>query len=70
MTEATVYLIILYVVGLFVAYGYTGGIRDEMDGIGDMAFIIFWPVVFIFKFAAKIINPIIGIGELIRGNKK
>ncbi len=59
-------LTIIYIVGFAVACGYTGGVRDEMDGLVDMAIIVFWPL-----YLATVILRILGLipykfGRLLR----
>lgn len=53
----------VYIVGAIVAAGVTGGVRDEMDGIADIATIVFWPVVLMLWGAAKAFKVIYLIGR-------
>ena len=45
MIELTMFQwFLIYIAGAAVTCGITGGVRDEMDGIVDMFFILFWPL--------------------------
>lgn len=59
----------LYVFGALVAAGFTGGIRDEMDGITDWAIIIFWPVALAGWIVYLLMKIPFALGRLLRGNK-
>lgn len=45
--------LVFYIVGLGVTAGVIGGVRDEMDGIADIAIILFWPLAAIVVAFAK-----------------
>lgn len=55
-----------YLVGAIVAAGVVGGVRDEMDGIGDIAKILFWPVALVLWGTVKVCKAIYGIGRYLR----
>lgn len=40
--------LLIYLVGAVLTAGLIGGVRDEMEGIGDMAVILFWPLALVF----------------------
>jgi hypothetical protein len=49
-------LIVSYVVGCAITSGVIGGVRDEMDGIGDMFCIVFWPLVLVVMVPVKLLK--------------
>lgn len=54
---------VLYFVGAAVAVGVIGGVRDEMDGIADLATIILWPVALALLVFAKAAKALYRIGR-------
>lgn len=52
----------VYISGLFVTYGYIGGIRDEMDGIGDIVTIVAWPIFLVALSVFKLVLFFVNIG--------
>ena len=45
----TTTLTIIYIGGIVYTLGAIGGIRDEMDGIGDIFHVLFWPIVLLIN---------------------
>lgn len=60
------FLVVLYMVCAIIAYGYRGGIREELDGVGDMLFIAFWFVPLLFFIASIPIRIFCKFGEKLR----
>lgn len=54
---------VLYFVGAAVAVGVIGGVRDEMDGIADLAAIILWPAALALWIFAKAAKALYRIGR-------
>ncbi len=40
--------LLIYLAGAVLTAGFIGGVRDEMDGIGDMAVILLWPLALVY----------------------
>lgn len=56
-------LIALYLIGAVATAGVIGGVRDEMDGIADLAAIVFWPVALALLVVWKACKAIYNIGR-------
>lgn len=41
-----------YLIGAAYTNGYIGGIREDMDGVGDVGLVAFWPLYAIFAAVA------------------
>lgn len=59
------YLIIAYCAGVIITFGAIDGIREEMDGIGDIILILLWPVYWILKGIGAIASLLYKIGRYI-----
>ena len=55
-----------YIIGALIAAGVRGGIRDEMDGIGDRLFILFWPIVLVCWVIYRIAAVFVQLGIMIK----
>lgn len=60
--SVTAIIIIGYLVGCVATLGFIGGIRDEMEGIGDMFRVFFWPVIAPCWLAYKLLKAIYNAG--------
>lgn len=56
----------LYLFCSVITAGVIGGVRDEMEGIGDMFVIAFWPAALIFLILNKIFNLFYKLGRLFK----
>lgn len=56
-------LIAAYVAVMIMVGGFIGGIRDEMDGIGDMAIVLFWPIWLSCKIIALVFRILFSVGR-------
>lgn len=54
--------LVTYLIGLPVAYGFRGGVKDGVDGIADEWFIVLWPLMF---FVVPI-KQLVKLGNYIR----
>lgn len=60
----------IYVVGALITAGsLPNGIRDEMEGIGDLFQVIFWPIVMPIKIAVMVGKFLFNIGSMFRSKK-
>lgn len=59
-------IIPIYVLGAIVTAGITGGVRDEMDGIADLAKIGFWPVALVLLLAWVFVRFLYNVGQWVR----
>lgn len=59
-------LLICYILGACVAAGARGGVRDEMDGIGDIAAILLWPLMLAWKVLSKLAAACYWLGQKFR----
>jgi hypothetical protein len=63
-------LLCLYVIGAIITAGtLPNGIRDEMDGIGDLFVVFFWPIVWPIKIVLKGCSLLYKFGTLFRAKK-
>lgn len=53
---------LLWVVGACIAYGIVGGIRDEMDGIGDSFCVFCWPLALVGWVAISFCGLLVNCG--------
>lgn len=61
------YVFGIYVVGcIFTAGTLPNGIRDEMDGIGDLAQVFLWPIVLPFKIVFKLGSLVYKLGAMFK----
>jgi hypothetical protein len=56
----------LYICIMAFVYGFIGGIRDEMDGLGDMAKMVFWPIWIGFHIIAFVIRLLNSLGRALK----
>lgn len=61
--------VVLYILGALVTAGVIGGVRDEMDGIGDMAIIVFWPVALAWGLLSRVSQACFALGRWTRRNQ-
>ena len=59
-------LTILYLFGCCITFGVIGGIRDEMDGVGDIFCIFLWPAVLCCWLIYKTFSALVFLGVIIR----
>lgn len=57
------FLTMLYVVCAGFTVGAIGGVRDEMDGIGDLLKIIFWPIFWCWLIIVKTWKIVYKLGQ-------
>lgn len=58
-----IFFLVVYIIGFIVALGVRGGIRDEMEGIGDMVFVVFWPLTLMFWFMCMLVGGLYEVGR-------
>ena len=58
--------VIVYTAGCCIAYGVTNGIREGIEGIGDMFNVFLWPIALIFLILFSIAQLLVHLGNLIR----
>lgn len=58
---------VFYVIGAVIAAGAIGGVREEMDGIGDIAIILFWPIALGVLAIKKVCVGFYTLGRKLRG---
>ena len=56
----------IWAVGAIITTGYIGGVRPEMDGIGDTLAIMLWPIYFMGIICSKIIDVLYGFGQRLK----
>ena len=66
MISALTVFFLCYVVGMIVTNGYIGGVRDEMDGILDMAIILFWPVSLVVFVLIRVFKLFDSLGKMLK----
>lgn len=54
---------VIYFVGAVTTSGVIGGIRQEMEGVGDLVVVYFWPVSCVLWLAVQIYRLIYRAGE-------
>lgn len=57
---------ILYIIGAVITAGAIGGVRDEMEGIGDMACILFWPIALLVYVVFHVLLFLYNIGKFFK----
>ena len=63
-----IYLVI-YIIGVLVAYGVIGEPRDEMDGIPDIFCIFVWPIAMAGWIVYRVAAMIVQIGIMLKRKK-
>ncbi len=58
--------IVAYVLGALITAGFISGVRDEMDGIADLATIVCWPAALVIFLLIKASYACYAIGQLAR----
>lgn len=58
--------LLVYLLGAAVAAGVTGGVRDEMEGIGDLAIILFWPLALVIWGIKKLFKGCYALGRWLK----
>jgi hypothetical protein len=56
-------VIVLYIAVMIITAGMIGGVRDGMEGVLDLATIIFWPVALAFWTLYWIIKSLYRFGQ-------
>lgn len=57
---------VLYVLVAIATAGAIGGIRDEMEGIGDLFYVIFWPIAISATITIAFLKFVYKIGGLFK----
>lgn len=61
---------IVYLIGCIIAKGAVGPVRDEMEGVGDMLLIVFWPIWLAIKILSIVVNFLLAVGSVFRRTEK
>lgn len=66
MIDIVVTTSIIYVIAMVIAAGVRGGVRSEMEGIGDLFLIIFWPLWIAYFFISIFFHLLYEIGRSLK----